>query len=445
MRRSTTELLMRRISARLEQEDLSLAGKTVLCALSGGRDSTVLLHILLRLGAQQGFAVCAAHFNHNLRENAGRDEDFVRAHCASLGVPLTVGSGDVAAFARAGGRSIEDAARELRYDFLQHTAEESGADWIATGHHRADNAETLLLHLLRGSGLKGLGGIPFTRGNIIRPLLDADRAEIDACAGENDLPYVEDESNGDITYTRNRIRLELLPLLEEIAPGSTARIAETAALLRHDEAFLQHQAEKQMDGDHTHLSVSLLKQQDRAIAARMARTAAQNRGTELTAAQTDALLDLRNGACLTLGNGMRAAREDDAIRFYRAPTMPEPMALTCGTHRWGPWRITVRKTKEHIPADEHTMILRGDLSPLTVAAWDGTGRLTTDTGKRTIKRLFADRGVPVSAREGAPVIYTGGIPAAVPGAGTDCLLQGRDGEENIVITFEHESAEIITE
>ncbi len=438
MRQSTTDKLTRRVSGRMEQEGLSLAGKTVLCALSGGRDSTVLLHILLRLGAQQGFAVCAAHFNHKLRETAGRDESFVRAHCTSLGIPLTVEAGDVAAFARESGRSIEDAARELRYGFLQRTAREIGADFIATGHHRADNAETLLLHLLRGSGLKGLGGIPFARGNIIRPLLDADRAEIDACVTENRLPYVEDETNSDLIYTRNRIRLELLPLLEEIAPGSVSRIADTAALLRHDEICLQRQAEELMSGDFSCLSVPLLARQERAIAARMVRIAAQHAGTELTCAQTDALLTLPSGGCLTMGNNVRAAREGKTIRFYRLSPAPEPMKLTFGIQHWGSWRITVQTTDSSVPAGENTIVLRSGLAPLTVAAWDGTGRLTTETGKRTVKRLFADSGVCISAREGAPAIYTGGTLVAVLGAGTDCLMQGKDGAENISITFDAE-------
>lgn len=437
MHQSTTDKLMHRITSRLEREGISLAGKTVLCALSGGRDSTVLLHVLLRLGTQQGFAVCAAHFNHRLRESAERDEAFVRTHCASLGVPLTVESGDVSAFARKSGRSIEDAARELRYGFLQRTARETGADFIATGHHRVDNAETLLLHLLRGSGLKGLGGIPFARGNILRPLLDTDRAEIDNCIAEQNLPYVEDETNSDISYTRNRIRLELLPLLEEIAPGSVSRIADTAALLRYDEAFLQQQAENRMDADPTILSVPLLNAQDRAIAARMVRTGAKSAGTELTSAQTDALLQLRSGACLTLGNDVRAAREGDSIRFYRIPPAPAPMTLTNGVQQWGAWQITVQTTNEPAESDGHTIVLRGSLSPLTVAPWDGTGRLATETGRRTVKRLFADRGVPAAAREGAPAIYADGILAAVLGAGTDHLLQGRDGEHNLVITLKH--------
>ena len=119
----------------------------------------------------------------------------------------------------------EDAARTLRYAFLEGAARDMGADRIATAHHREDNAETVLLHLLRGAGLQGLSGIPPVRGKIVRPLLEAGRADIDAYVERNGLPYVEDESNRDTAYTRNRLRLEVLPLLEEIVPGCGGRIA----------------------------------------------------------------------------------------------------------------------------------------------------------------------------------------------------------------------------
>lgn len=439
MHQSMTDRLTFLAANRLRQEGVSLAGKTVLCALSGGRDSVVLLHILRHLSVQQGFAVCAAHFNHHLRETAGRDEAFARTHCESLGIPITVGSGDVAAFARREGKSIEDAARTLRYEFLQRTADEIGADFIATGHHRGDNAETVLFHLLRGSGLKGLGGIAFLRGNILRPLLDADRGEIDACILENGLSYVEDETNSDTAYTRNRIRHELLPLLEELSPGSTGRIADTAARLRCDETHLQQQADALLGDERTSLSFPLLKAQSAAIAARMIRSAAREIGAELTGAQTDALLQLRRGACLSLGGGARAAREGEFLRFYHLPPFPDPLVLSPGVQHWGTWRVTVAFTDTPPASDDRTVVLRGDLAPVTIAVWDGTGRLSVETGKRTVKRLFADRGIPASHREGAPAIYAGDTLAAVFGAGTDLTLQGSGSEGKLVITIDSEN------
>ena len=151
-------------------------GGRVLCAVSGGLDSMCLLDYMTR---QKGFSVAAAHFNHRLRgAEADRDEEFVRDYCAQRRIPFVSGSGDVRALAEREGLSTEEAARRLRYEFLQETAEKNGADAIFTAHHADDNAETVLLNLVRGTGSAGLAGIPQVRGNLCRPFLRIPRAEL---------------------------------------------------------------------------------------------------------------------------------------------------------------------------------------------------------------------------------------------------------------------------
>ena len=151
--------------------DLIPPGNGVLCALSGGADSMYLLCRLLEGAEKYGWRVQAAHLDHGLRPTAKRDEEHVRAWCGSHGVPLTVEHAGVAGYAAREGLSIEVAGGELRYAFLEETAGELGAARIATGHHAGDNAETVLMNLIRGCGLKGLTGIPERRGNIVRPML----------------------------------------------------------------------------------------------------------------------------------------------------------------------------------------------------------------------------------------------------------------------------------
>ena len=187
------------------------AGGHVLCAVSGGADSVCLLHLLKGQAEAAGFSLTAAHFDHGLRgEDSRRDAAFVEQLCRDWGVPCVTGSGDVAAEARRRGAGIEETARDLRYTFLEQTADRVGAGVIATAHNADDNVETLLLHLVRGSGLQGLTGIPPRRGEVVRPLLTTSRAEIMDYLEEHHIPHREDSSNSDEAFTRNRLRREIL-------------------------------------------------------------------------------------------------------------------------------------------------------------------------------------------------------------------------------------------
>ena len=430
----TNNTLTRAVRDWCARQQVELAGKTVLCAVSGGRDSMALLHVLLELSGQEGFAVAVAHYNHNLRESAVRDELLVFEHCVMLGLPFYLGGGDVRAYAKTHGTSIEDAARTMRYAFLQDTARECGADYIATAHHRQDNAETLLLHLLRGSGLGGLGGIAPVRGNIIRPLLAVERAEIEEHIKKHNIPYAEDETNQDTAYTRNRLRHELLPLLEEIAPGSVRRIADTAQRLRADEEFLQQYCADILPRG-AEIPASLLRREHPAVATRLVRAAAREFDIELTAAQTGAVLAMRRGACLSLGGGVRVAHEGEKLRLFRLSEISEPLELTVGEHRWGAWRVSVYETGDEVAENERTVVLRAGSGEIEIAAWDGTGRLGVENGSRTVKRLLVDHRIGAAQREDCPAVYAGGQLAAVFGAGTDIAFRPLPGEIKLVVSI----------
>lgn len=205
----------------------------LLVGLSGGADSVALLHLLLDAGAD----VAAVHVNHGLRgaESDG-DEAFVRELCEDLKVPL------VTYRACPPENPGENWAREVRYGFFREALLETGADALVLAHHRDDQAETLLLHLLRGSGLTGLTGMaPESLRDgmrILRPLLFFSRESLRAYLREKKQGWREDASNGDVRYLRNALRNELLPMMEQLAPGASARMAQTAALLQEDEAVL---------------------------------------------------------------------------------------------------------------------------------------------------------------------------------------------------------------
>lgn len=210
----------------------------VLCAVSGGKDSMYLLEKLRALAPETGFALHCAHFDHRLRgTESDRDREFVRDYCATRGIPCHIGAGDVAAYAAAQGLGIEEAARILRYAFLEKTADEIGALRIATAHTADDNAETLLMNLTRGSGLKGLSGIPPVRGRVIRPLLTTTTAEILLWLEENGIPHVEDATNALEDARRNRVRHRIIPELRALNTGFDENLIRCQRLLREDEAY----------------------------------------------------------------------------------------------------------------------------------------------------------------------------------------------------------------
>ncbi len=414
------------------------SGSLVLCAVSGGRDSMALLHVISVLAEEEGFRVAAAHFNHRLRPTANRDEEFVRSWCGERGISLEAGSGDVGAYSRETGSGIEDAARQLRYRFLEAAADKLGAAYIATAHHREDNAETVLLHLLRGAGPQGLGGIAPVRGRIVRPLLEVGREEINEYIARNGIPYVEDESNRDTRFTRNRLRLEVLPLLEEIQPGVSGHVASAAALLREENAHIQREAEDLLpaveDGAVV-VPVSVLNRQDMALRRRLVRAMGQRLGTELTRSQAEAVLALKSGGYLDLPGSLCAVRKPHQLILRKLPPPLPPLVLHEGGQSWGPWSVTVRQSREIPTESPDTVALRGADGELTIAPWDGTGRLAVENGSRTIKRLFTDAGVPVERRADHPVLLLDGKPVAVFGVATDHAFRPCAEEPCTVVTL----------
>lgn len=243
-----------------EKYDMFPKGGIILCAVSGGKDSMYMLEKLRELAPKYGFGLCCAHFNHRLRgEESERDQRFVEDWCSERNIPCYIGSADVSAFAEEKGMGIEEAARVLRYGFLEQTADETGANRIATAHTADDNAETLIINLSRGSGLKGLCGIPPVRGRIIRPMLQTTTAEVLRYLEENGIPHVEDSTNESVIYTRNRIRHKIIPELRMLNDGLEENIIRCTSLLREDEEFLASLAKNFVDENFDGASMSASK------------------------------------------------------------------------------------------------------------------------------------------------------------------------------------------
>ena len=230
-----------KILTAVERYDMLKDCRSVTVALSGGADSVALLHSLKTLQNELGIELSACHVNHNLRgEESDGDEAYVRRLCQELDVPLKVFSVDVSGSV-AKHQSVEERARELRYEAFAEISERLGSK-VATAHNACDNTETVLLNMLRGTGLKGLCGIPPVRDRLIRPLLLCTREEIEEYCGENGLKYVTDSTNASTAYTRNKIRLELVPKLLEINPSLHEGVGRMTFALSEDSRFLEDMA-----------------------------------------------------------------------------------------------------------------------------------------------------------------------------------------------------------
>lgn len=332
----------------------------VLAALSGGVDSVVLLHLLCAARREGRIArVAAAHLHHGLR-GAAADEDaaFCAELCRRWDVPFLMGRADVRAAADERGLSLEAAAREERYAFLRDAAHRLGADCIATGHHMDDQAETVLLHLLRGSGLAGLCGMRPRTGDIARPLLAERRAGIEAYAVENGLTWRTDLTNDSPDMLRNRVRHELLPLLVSLNPAAVERLASTAQLLRQDEAFLSSLAagalrEAAADGGgYGRAALLALDGSVRSRALKRLLLAAQPDGVQRRDVERlDALLTAQTGTRIELRGGRAAWVDSRALHVGLPPqraAFEAPLAVP-GRHAHAGGRVPCARGRRDAP------------------------------------------------------------------------------------------------
>lgn len=221
-------------------------GDKIVIGLSGGADSMCLTHVLHSLRDRLGITLLAAHMNHNIRgADADSDARAARQFAQSLGIPFVLKSENVIQYAKEKGISEELAGRELRYAFFYELLEKNGLTKIATAHNKNDNAETLIMNFMRGSSLKGLCGIPHMRSGIIRPLLEVTRSEIEKYCREHKLPYVTDKTNNERIYTRNKIRLELIPeICREFNPNFINTVTDNSRLISADSEFIENAADK---------------------------------------------------------------------------------------------------------------------------------------------------------------------------------------------------------
>lgn len=422
-------------------------GGLILCAVSGGEDSMCLLHLLFALGREKNFRVAAVHLNHLMRgADAGRDEEFVRAFCAERDIPFYAGRCDVREKAKSEHITVEEAGRQARYDLFYEAASALGAEKIATAHHALDQTETVLLHLIRGTGPEGLAGIPPVRGRLIRPLLHTSKAEIQAYCKENGIAHVEDSTNADLALSRNRMRLAVLPELRKINPAAEDAVCRAAEICRTENAYLDELAAARL-GEGTSVSCGALRAAPRALQPRMLRILISRLRVgkkDFSAAHFAALAELaaaaREGSALNLPRGVCAVVRGGALTFTMASEPAPELVLRAGENRWGGFTLTFYPDGKNFFKKTDTIALKYDMinQHISVRAWRPEDRLILpgSRGGRSVKRLFADAGVQGASRDALPVLCVDGRAAAVFSlgvdrryAGGDCIIEIKDRRE----------------
>jgi len=240
-------MLFNRVKRTIDHYHLLNQGDRVVVGVSAGVDSMVLLHLLDACRQTFNLSLIVAYVNHGLRPTESEKEvHLIQNECERLRLPFELGTFNTKEFQKVGRFSLQEAARRLRFHFLEQILQKYGAQKIALGHHADDQVETLLLRLMRGAGLQGLKGIlPIREGKVIRPLLEIWRHEIETFAGKNNIPFLIDSSNLKEDYLRNRLRLSLIPLLEkEYQPNLKEVLLRTSAILREENDYLEKEAEK---------------------------------------------------------------------------------------------------------------------------------------------------------------------------------------------------------
>jgi tRNA(Ile)-lysidine synthase len=438
---ATAEQVARTIS----RHGMLAAGDRVLAAVSGGADSTALLHLMHAMRSRLGITLAVAHLNHGLRGGAAdADARFVESLAGRLGLTF---HGECIRLDPSRG-SVEERGRRARYNFFRRLAEEHGYTKIALGHHMDDNAEAVLLHLLRGSGIRGLSGIPPVRGErIIRPLIDLRRAEIIAFVREHGISFVQDESNADPRFDRNRVRQSLIPLLQkEFNPNVTAVLHRTADLCRQEERWMQtllapilEEAMESLDSRGMVLRARRLADEPPAVQRRLLRDGLQRwRGSlkRIGMDHIDALIDLlgpqSDGKRLCLPNRIGVQRRGPRLHFtirpgrgcapspdapdyqYEIP-LPDEAPCTVFVPESGLRFHFALQTGGEDPsrdaADGSAVWFDADqvIFPLLIRNFRPGDRMRPSglQGHRKIKKIFNDRKIPADRRHGTPLLVGG--------------------------------------
>ena len=401
--------MLNKLQLFITEQELVQPGEEVVCAVSGGADSVALLFALYLLKEKLQIRLSAAHFNHHLRgAESDQDQAFVEDFCSRYDIPLYKGGAAV----EAGPKGLEAAARDARYGYLKTLPGR-----IATAHTADDNAETVLMHLIRGTGLKGLGGIAPKSGKLIRPMLTVTRQEVMAFLQEWNLPHVEDQSNHTDQFLRNRLRHHVMPLLNRENPRLAENVSAMAMQLRQEEHYLSRQVELTD-------RVSVLREMDPALRNRALESFLRQQGVKEPQREQIQLLK-----CLVFSNNPSArgafpgrvtiGREYDRLLRLPQEEAPETTELALGSQKLPQWKLEIHVSRAQSLEQGKTVFTVQPEGKILVRSRLPGDRIRLPGGSKTLKKLFIDEKIPAWERPFLPVLADEKGVLAVVGIGVN--------------------------
>ena len=401
--------MLNKLQLFITEQELVQPGEEVVCAVSGGADSVALLFALYLLKEKLQIRLSAAHFNHHLRgAESDQDQAFVEEFCSRYDIPLYKGGAAV----ETGPRGLEAAARDARYGYLKTLPGR-----IATAHTADDNAETVLMHLIRGTGLKGLGGIAPKSGKLIRPMLTVTRQDVMAFLQEWNLPHVEDQSNHTDQFLRNRLRHHVMPLLNRENPRLAENVSAMAMQLRQEEHYLSRQVELTD-------RVSVLREMDPALRNRALESFLRQQGVKEPQREQIQLLK-----CLVFSNNPSArgafpgrvtiGREYDRLLRLPQEEAPDTAQLTLGSQKLPQWKLEIHVSQAQSLEQGKTVFTVQPEGKIVVRSRLPGDRIRLPGGSKTLKKLFIDEKIPAWERPFLPVLADEKGVLAVVGIGVN--------------------------
>ena len=437
-------MLFERFCANIEKNNMLKSGDGVVAAVSGGADSMCLLSLLLEYRKTKNIKIYCAHLNHCIRETAARDESFVRDFCEKNQIAFYVKKADIPEIAKRKNISEELCGREERYAFFFDVLKKTGSCAVFTAHNKDDNAETVLLHLIRGSGTAGMCGIGFSRGDgVFRPLVNTERAEIEEYLIKSGIQWVSDETNDTDLYTRNFIRHNILPQMKKVNPAIIDTLYKSSNIFAEDNTFLQNTADSasavSVSENGVCITKDALKGFPLPIAKRIIISAIKKAGQSLTARDVDALYTLafaETGKKYIFPSGCTAVCEYDRILLYT------PVSIDAYQYALEPEKelyiketgLYVKLSKEK-PSGNSVGIKEGYNYKVRQRRAGDKFTPFGMTGEKKIKDFFIDLKITHKERDRIPLLISGDKIASVGTLRPDAAFASSGGDNTLYFSY----------